>query len=198
MKQFDKRLIIAAIGMTLAATGSWAQTAAPATSPAPATPAPSVSAPQVTPAPGTDMPHPGTGMKGPQSMGHPHGMSEPHDMGQLPKAVIDQLALSPAQKAQLDTAQASRQEMRAARQAAMAARQKTMTEQLAKEQMDPRAILATNKQARHDMELKQEAVEQKWLAFWDGLSAEQHKTLTSYMRTRHEKQTKKHTAAPKG
>ena len=130
--------------------------------------------------------------------GGKHGSSGQHEIGHLPQAVIDQLALSADQKAQLDTAQAARKEMRATRQAAMAARQKTMTEQLSKEQMDPRAILATNKQVRHDMEVKQDAIEQKWLTFWDGLTAEQRKTLTTFMKTRQANHQHKGPAPVKG
>lgn len=198
MKQFDKRLIIAAIGMSLAATGAWAQTSAPSATAGSATP-PSVSTPQVTSGSSTEMPQPGQGKKGPHGMGAgKHGPADQHEIGHLPQAVIDQLALSPAQKTQLDAAQAARKEMRATRQAAMATRQKTMTEQLSKEQMDPRAILATNKQVRHDLEVKQDAIEQKWLTFWDALSAEQRKTLTTFMKTRQASHQQKAPAPAKG
>jgi uncharacterized membrane protein len=130
--------------------------------------------------------------------GGKHGHSGKHEIGHLPQEVIDQLALTAAQKTQLDTAQAARKEMRATRQAAMAARQKTMSEQLAKEQMDPRAILATNKQVRQDMEVKQDAIEQKWLTFWDGLTGEQRKTLTTFMKTRQASHHQKGSAPAKG
>ena len=196
MKQFDRRLIIAAIGMSLAATGSWAQTTAPSGT-IPATTPPSVSTQQSAPAPSAEMPQPGMG-KAHGMGGGKHDPSGQHEIGHLPQAVIDQLALSADQKAQLDTAQAARKEMRATRQAAMAARQKTMTEQLSKEQMDPRAILATNKQVRHDMEVKQDAIEQKWLTFWDGLTSEQRKTLTTFMKTRQASHQHKGPAPAKG
>ena len=104
-------------------------------------------------------------------------------MCQLPQSVIDQLALSPAQKSQLDAAQAARKEMQAARKTAMGNHRKSMQDQLAKDQFDPRAMMAQSNQMHASMSTQREAVQQKWLTFWDGLSAEQRKTMTTYMKS---------------
>jgi hypothetical protein len=119
-------------------------------------------------------------------------------MGQIPQAVIDQLALAPAQKAQFDSAQAARKEMQASKQALRAEQRKVMTEQFAKEVIDPRAMLAQHKQMRSAMETKMETVQQQWLAFWDGLSAPQKMTLSNYMKSKHAEHTQKKPAAEKG
>lgn len=171
MKQSLFRALFTAAGLTLAASSGWAQTAT-----TPATPATGVTTPAQQPAPAASKPaHAG-------HAGHRQGGD--FEMGQLPQAVITQLALSPAQKAQFDAAQTARQEMRAARQSSMAAQQKTMEEQLAKDQLDPHAMMAQSNQVHARLASQREVVQKKWLSFWDGLSAEQRKTLTGYMKSR--------------
>jgi hypothetical protein len=48
------------------------------------------------------------------------------------------------------------------------------------------------------MEAKMDAVQQKWLAFWDSLSATQKTTLSNYMKSKHAAHTQKKPAAAKG
>ena len=119
-------------------------------------------------------------------------------MGQIPQAVIDQLALAPAQQAQLASAQTARKELQASKQTLRAEQRKTMDEQLAKEIVDPRAVMAQQKTMRTTMEAKMEVVQQKWLAFWDGLSTAQKTTLSNYMKSKHAAHTQKKPAAAKG
>jgi uncharacterized membrane protein len=119
-------------------------------------------------------------------------------MGQIPQAVIDQLALAPAQQAQFDSAQAARKEMQASKQSLRAEQRKAMDEQLTKDIVDPRAVMAQQKTMRTTMEAKMDAVQQKWLAFWDGLSAPQKTTLSNYMKSKHAEHTLKKPAAAKG
>jgi hypothetical protein len=119
-------------------------------------------------------------------------------MGQIPQAVIDQLGLAPAQQAQLASAQAARKELQASKQSLRAEQRKTMEEQLAKDIVDPRAVIAQQKTMRNTMEAKMEVVQQKWLAFWDGLSASQKTTLSNYMKSKHAAHTQKKPAAAKG
>lgn len=175
MKQSLIRALATAAGLTLVAS-TWAQSST-ATTQAPATQA----APAQRPAQG-----PGNG---PQSGAGKHMQQGQHQggefgMGQLPQQVIDQLALSPAQKSQLDAAQQARKDMHAARKSAMANQRKAMQDQLAKDQLDPRAIMTQSNQMHSAMSAQREAVQQKWLSFWDGLSAEQRKTMTTYMKSR--------------
>jgi Spy/CpxP family protein refolding chaperone len=119
-------------------------------------------------------------------------------MGQIPQAVIDQLALAPAQQAQFASAQAARKEMQASKQSLRAEQRKAMDEQLTKDIVDPRAVMAQQKKMRTTMEAKMELVQQKWLAFWDGLSAPQKTTLSNYMKSKHAEHTQKKPAAAKG
>jgi len=73
-----------------------------------------------------------------------------------------------------------------------------MSEQVAKEQMDPRAVIEADKQARASMDNKRVAADQKWLAFWDSLTPEQRKTFTADMKARQEHHAQKPHRAPKG
>ncbi|MEI7571086.1 MAG: hypothetical protein WCJ34_16775, partial [Alcaligenaceae bacterium] len=163
MKYTTARSLIAGFGLTLVAAGTLAQ--------------PSVSQPTSATAasPSTAQVAPHGNMQG-NMHGQPHaankeGVEGP--MGQIPQAVLDQLALTPAQKVQFDAAQAARKELQASKQSLRAEQQKVMSEELAKDTIDPRTMMAQQKKMRTTMESKMEAVQQKWLAFWDGLSAPQ-------------------------
>jgi hypothetical protein len=199
MKLINTRSLVAALGLSLLANGAWAQSATTATPP----PA-SASAPTVIPAtpptpPASPKVTPAAGMPGhPHSMAAHHGQHGDMDMGHDHQAVIDKLGLSPAQKLQYDAAKTARKDVFKAKQANMAARQKAMTEQLSKDQMDPRAMIELNKQSRASMEAKRTDAEQKWLTFWDGLNAEQRKTFTAYMKSRQENHAHKHQGSPRG
>jgi hypothetical protein len=213
MTYISARSLIAGLGFTLVAASALAQTVVnQPTSPSAAPP----SAVQTTPAapmpgmsPGSGMaPNPDMRSQMPQGAG-PHGsMHRQHQaaakgggespMGQIPQAVIDQLALTPAQQAQFDSAQAARKEMQASKQSLRAEQRKAMDEQLTKDIVDPRAVIAQQKTMRTTMEAKMEVVQQKWLAFWDGLSTPQKTTLSNYMKSKHAAHTQKKPAAAKG
>lgn len=211
MTYTSARSLIAGLGFTLVAVSAFAQTSVVQSAPATTTQPPTAQAAPASPMPGMGAgTAPSQDMRSqmPQGAG-PHGsMHRQHQataqggaegpMGQIPQAVIDQLALAPAQKAQFDSAQAARKEMQASKQALRAEQRKVMTEQFAKEVIDPRAMLAQHKQMRLAMETKMEAVQQKWLAFWDGLSAPQKMTLSNYMKSKHAEHTQKKPAAAKG
>lgn len=169
------RSLIAGFGLTLVAVSALAQTSpAQISSPSMAQP----QAAQSTPA-------------------APHGGAD-SPLGQIPQAVIDQLALTPAQRAQFDTAQVARKELQASRQSLRAEQKKAMDAQFAKDTIDPRALLAQQKQLRTAMETKTEAVHQKWLTFWDDLTATQKTTLSNYMKSKHAAHTQKKPATAKG
>jgi len=213
MTYTSARSLIAGLGFTLVAASAVAQTnVSQPTSPSAAQPSAVQTAP-VAPmpemAPGADIAsNPDMRSQINQGAG-PHGsMHRPHQpaakgssegpMGQIPQAVIDQLALAPAQQAQFDTAQVARKELQAAKQSLRAEQRKVMDEQLTKDIVDPRAVMAQQKTMRTTMEAKMEVVQQKWLAFWDGLSAPQKTTLSNYMKSKHAAQTQKKPAAAKG
>ena len=206
MKYTSARSLVAGLGFTLLAAGALAQSSAGqsaqplATQPSTTQTAPAAPMPGVGASPGTG-PNPEMRAQMQQGAGPQGGMRHPQQtpgksagegpMGQIPQAVIDQLALTTGQKAQFDSAQAARKEMHASKQ-------KAMTEQFAKEVIDPRAILAQHKQMRSAMETKMDAVQQKWLTFWDGLSATQKTTLSNYLKSKHAAHTQKKPVVAKG
>jgi len=215
MKYTSTRSLIAGLGLTLAAAGALAQSSAGQSASPSATQTPTAQTTPAAPLPGSGM-GPGAGMgpnsetraQMPQGAGPHGGMHRQQQaagkgggegpMGQIPQAVIDQLALTPVQKTQFDSAQAARKEMQASKQSLRTEQQKAMTEQFAKEVIDPRAILAQHKQMRSAMEAKMDAVQQKWLTFWDGLSAPQKTTLSNYLKSKHAAHTQKKPVAAKG
>ncbi len=214
MKYTSARSLIAGLGFTLVAASALAQTGAAQSAPTTTTEPPSAvqavpAAPMSGMGPGSGTaPNPHMHSQMPQGAG-PHGsMHRQHQaaakgssegpMGQIPQAVIDQLALAPAQKAQFDLAQAARKEMQASKQLLRAEQRKAMDEQLTKDIVDPRAVMAQQKKMRTTMEAKMEVVQQKWLAFWDGLSAPQKTTLSNYMKSKHAEHTQKKPTAAKG
>ncbi len=174
MKLINTRSLVTALGLSLLAQGAWAQTATNATPPIAA---PSVAAPAATaPAPQTK-----------------HA-----EMAKQQQALFEKLNLSPAQKIQYDAVQSARQDLRKQKQANMVAHQKAMSEQVNKEQMDPRAVIEADKQSRSIMDTKRVAADQKWLTFWDGLTAEQRKTFTADMKARQEHHAQRLHGAPRG
>ncbi len=120
------------------------------------------------------------------------------EMAKHQQALLEKLNLSPAQKIQYDAVQSARQDLRKQKQTNMIAHQKSMSEQVAKEQMDPRAVIEADKQSRAIMDTKRVAADQKWLSFWDGLTAEQRKTITADMKARQEHHAQKPHGAPHG
>ncbi len=205
MKLTTTRSLVAALGLSLLAQGAWAQSAATVTPATPATPvqasaangapgsppavAPTIASPNASLATGS------APAASPASRQGKHGemSKEAHQ-----QALIQKLALSPAQKIQYDAAQAARQDLRKQKQANAAERKKTMAEQASKDQMDPRAVIEASKQSRAAMDTKRGIAEQKWLAFWDGLTAEQRKTFTADMKARQEQHAQKHQGSPRG
>jgi hypothetical protein len=59
-------------------------------------------------------------------------------------------------------------------------------------------MLAQHKQMRSAIETKMDVVQQKWLAFWDGLSPSQKLTLSNYVKSKHAAHTQKKPVAAKG
>ena len=194
MTYTSARSLIAGLGFTLVAASAFAQTGAVQSAPATTTQSSTAQAVPTSPMPQGASPH---GSMHRQHQAAAQGGGE-GPMGQIPQAVIDQLALAPAQKAQLDSAQAARKEMQASKQSLRAEQRKAMDEQLTKDIVDPRAVMAQQKTMRTTIGAKMEVVQQKWLAFWDGLSAPQKTTLSNYMKSKRAAQTQKKPAAAKG
>ena len=193
MTYTSARSLIAGLGFTLVAASAFAQTGAVQSAPATTTQSSTAQAVPTSPMPQGASPH---GSMHRQHQAAAQGGGE-GPMGQIPQAVIDQLALAPAQKAQFDSAQAARKEMQASKQSLRAEQRKAMDEQLTKDIVDPRAVMAQQKTMRTTIGAKMEVVQQKWLAFWDGLSAPQKMTLSNYMKSKHAAHMQKKPAAAK-
>ena len=196
MKLIKTRSVIAALGLSLLAQGAWAQAA---TNTAPATALPPTATPVTLPATVT----PPSQVAPPAASNTPAATASPRqakdaEMAKHQQALLEKLNLSPAQKIQYDAAQAARRDLRKQKQTNMLAHQKAIAEQVAKEQMDPRAVIEADKQSRAMMDIKQVAADQKWLAFWDGLNTEQRKIMTTDMKIRQEYHAKKSHGASRG
>jgi hypothetical protein len=192
MKQSTIRPLIAGLGIAIAAFSVSAQQAAPAQGSGPGGMMAPGAGPMMQGAGPQGMGPQGAGPQGagPQGMGPRSGMGPRaggpnHHAGDLPQAVIDQLKLTPDQKALLDTAQKARSDMRAARLSSRAEHQKAMEALYATDPVDPRAMMALAKQERAKMEANMAAVQEKWLTFWDGLTVDQKKTASAYLKSRH-------------
>ena len=175
MKYTSARSLIAGLGFTLVAVSALAQTSSAQTSSPPGV---QPQAAQSTPAAA-------------------HGGAD-SPLGKIPQAVIEQLALTPEQKLQFDAAQVARKDGQANKQSLRAEQKKAMDAQFAKDTIDPRALLAQHKQMRTAMETRMEAVQQKWLTFWDGLTTTQKTTLSNYIKSKHAAHTQKKPTVAKG
>jgi len=176
MKQSTIRPLLAGLAITAAAFSVAAQQAAPGQGPG--------AGGMMAPGSGSMMQGAGPAGAGPQGMGPRGGASDPH-AGELPQAVIDQLALTPDQKVLLDAAQKARSDLRATRTAGRAEHIKAMEALYASDPVDPRAMMALAKQERARMEANMDAVQQKWLTFWDSLTTDQKKVASAYLKSRH-------------
>jgi len=201
MKLINTRSLVAALGLSLLAQGAWAQSATSVT-PATAAPTSAVNVPPAAIAPSAPVTTSnGTTASSSTPAATASSRQDKHgDMAQKKhqQALVQKLALSPAQKIQYDAAQDARQDLRKQKQANAVARKKAIADQANKDQMDPRAVIEASKQSRAALEAKRAIAEQKWLAFWDGLTTEQRKTFTADMKARQEQHAQKHQGSPRG
>ena len=112
----------------------------------------------------------------------------PTGMGEIPAAVVAQLELNPEQKAKLDAAHDARRIMWSSNRKSRQAEYAGLTELLNKNNFDPREAVALRKKTRAAIDARFDAVQEKWLAFWDALNEGQRKVLVAYMRDQHIKQ----------
>jgi Spy/CpxP family protein refolding chaperone len=112
----------------------------------------------------------------------------PTAMGEIPATVIAQLQLSPEQKLKLDAALDARRIMWSANRKSRQAEYAGLTELLNKNAFDPREAVVLRKKTRAAMDARIDAVQEKWLVFWDVLNEGQRKVLVAYMKEQHIKQ----------
>ena len=124
--------------------------------------------------------------------------STPSSLGEIPAAVIAQLELNPAQKQKLDAAHDARRTMWSANRKSRQAEYAGLTELLNNKAFDPREAVALRKKTRAAIDARFDAVQEKWLAFWDALNEGQKKVLVAYMKEQHLKQGTASAARGKG
>lgn len=112
----------------------------------------------------------------------------PTAMGEIPATVIAQLQLSQEQKLKLDAALDARRIMWSANRKSRQAEYAGLTELLNKNAFDPREAVVLRKKTRAAMDARIDAVQEKWLVFWDVLNEGQRKVLVAYMKEQHIKQ----------
>lgn len=114
-------------------------------------------------------------------------------LGPLPKPVVDGLELDDAQQAQLEKARAAGKELRTEMRKG-GERKELLASQLAAGQLDPRALTAAGEQGREQFRERAEGVQKEWLAFWDGLNAEQRGQVVDFAKKRQAKMAERHAA----
>lgn len=180
------RQVMAAAG--LIALGAAAQGQSLGGSPgligAPQPGSPQIGAPGLSPAPSSTLERP----------------AQPVDLGALgsfPEPLMNELVLTPAQRAKLDEAQTARKKMWADNQVS----RKAEYDELAKEldrgvDFDPHAVIAMRKAARTEMQTRMDAVQDLWLEFWDTLDKKQRGKMVDYMIAQHERHGKIRRSGP--
>jgi len=128
---------------------------------------------------------------------HKHGLHHAAawipGVGPLPQSVVDGLKLDDQQKAQLERARAASKALRTDMRGADGPR-KVLADQLAAGQLDPRALITAGEQRREQMRDKAKAAQENWLAFWDGLSAEQRSQVADFVKKRQARMAERHAA----
>jgi Spy/CpxP family protein refolding chaperone len=112
----------------------------------------------------------------------------PSSLGEIPAAVIAQLELNSEQRQKLDAAHDARRIMWSANRKSRQAEYSGLTQLLNKQAFDPREAVALRKKTRTAMDARFDAVQEKWLGFWDSLNEGQRKVLVAYMKAQHIKQ----------
>lgn len=126
--------------------------------------------------------------------GKHHAMKQMRDAGMMvpgygpvPQRVVDTLALNDDQKALIAVARAEQDAVKAAHREAMKQGFGQRGQSLQDGNVDPRAALEARQAQRDAMRGQARQVQEKWLAVWDGLNADQQKILATHFQERAEK-----------
>lgn len=103
-------------------------------------------------------------------------------MGNFPASLIEQLSLNDKQKAALVDAQTAAQTMWESSRQMRDAHREAMRKTAAQDTFDPRAMFEQQNKIRESMQASRDAVQKKWLSFWDGLSKEQQSKVSDFMK----------------
>ena len=118
-------------------------------------------------------------------------------VGPIGHKLIKTLELTDAQKTQLGEAKQAQKEVRKETRELMKKVFETRNAQLKDGKLDPRASIKAMTEVRTAQADKRQEVQDKWLAVWDGLSAEQQQTVVKHLQesqARHLKHRQKHDA----
>jgi len=111
-----------------------------------------------------------------------HGQGGMPGMGNLPASLVEQLALTDKQKVALMDAQTAASAMKASGKQMREAHRASMGKTATQDSFDPRAMIEQQNKMRESMQANREAVQKKWLSFWDSLSKEQQAKVADYMK----------------
>lgn len=111
-----------------------------------------------------------------------HGQGGIPGVGQLPASLIEELALTDKQKVALLDAQTAAKGMQESRKQLRNAHRESIRQSANQESFDPRVMIEQQNKMRESMQASRDAVQKKWLSFWDGLSKEQQAKVSAFMK----------------
>ena len=182
--QTTTRSVLAGLTMALAVAGASAQPAANAT----ASSSPSRQFMSSDACEGQQRMHSGRHLSGNGYGKHAsagmsgHAQGAMPGVGNFPANLIEQLQLTDKQKVALLDAQTAAKGMRESSIQLRDAHREAMRNTTAQDTFDPRAMLEQQNKMRNAMQATRDAVQKKWLSFWDGLSKDQQAKISAYMK----------------
>lgn len=111
-----------------------------------------------------------------------HGQGGTPGMGNLPASLVEQLALTDKQKVAWMDAQTAASAMKDAGKQMRDVHREAMSKSAAQDAFDPRAMIEQQNKMRESMQANRDAVQKKWLSFWDGLSKDQQAKVSEFMK----------------
>lgn len=185
--RFHAVALTVALGGVLAAPASWAAT------PTPAEPAPAVS----PVAKDGDRVMRDRAERHEGRHGH-HGWKRhggPELMipgaGPISPRLLKDLSLDDVQTQRLEDARKAQRTLRDAHRDTMTAAFKLRSEQLEAGKLDPRAMLQAQQDARVKQQADVKVVQDKWLALWDSLTAQQQAKVVQHLKTQDERRERR-------
>lgn len=111
--------------------------------------------------------------------------------GPISPRLLKDLSLDAAQTQQLEDARKAQRTLRDAHRDTMAAAFKLRSEQLEAGKLDPRAMLQAQQDARVKQQADVKVVQDKWLALWDSLTAQQQAKVVQHLKTQDERRERR-------
>jgi len=111
-----------------------------------------------------------------------HGQGGMPGVGHFPANLVEQLALTDKQKVAWMDAQTAASAMKASGKQIREAQRASMGKSTAQDSFDPRAMIEQQNKMHASMQANREAVQKKWLFFWDSLSKDQQAKVAEFMK----------------